>query len=515
MNEKTAQIDVNHSRPLDVHLWSDYAEINDLVKSIFDSFSSEEKLQIKGRSNNRGRASGFTHLKVLLIDLYVAWRTDPSLCIGVARGNGAHTVNTRYNALFISPRIRDVIDLLIANDYLDSIGGSYDRIGNGRRNHTSRIRASDKLCEAFEGLTIEPYQLSLNHKQECIVLTKDDTDEEGNPIKLVRGRRTVKKRVRVEYKDSDNPSLQLMRSDLQQYNELLCQTYVDIPSLQEPFIERQLKNGRTQKLQINQTKKFVRRIFSRDDWEMNGRFYGGFWQQIGKNFRKQIYINDSPTIEVDYKGLHAAILSARKGVVSDTDRYDLGLRILTDFDQKQQRDVVKMLVLTAINAKSPKSVFSAFRDSQKDGSRKKRLTDSQLKSLLEAFINKHPYLEDDICSDKGIELMYTDSQITAHIIKKFCDLNKPILTIHDSYIVGTRDTELLRRAMKQATIKVVGVDLSVEQEGISYQQIMSIQQQDRNRYLDTFKEVLVNQVKTERYQENLSKFIEYHSRELL
>ena len=253
-------------------------------------------------------------------------------------------MNTRYNALFISPRIRDVIDLLIANDYLDSIGGSYDRIGNGRNNRTSRIRASEKLCEAFQGLTIEPYQLSLNHKQECIVLTKDDTDEEGNPIKLVRGRRTVKKRIRVEYKDSDNPNLQLMRSDLQRYNELLCQTYLDIPSLQEPFIVRQLKNGRTQKLQINQTKKFVKRIFSRDDWEMNGRFYGGFWQQIGKNFRKQIYINDSPTIEVDYKGLHAAILSARKGVVSDTDRYDLGLRILTDFDQKQQRDVVKMPV---------------------------------------------------------------------------------------------------------------------------------------------------------------------------
>jgi hypothetical protein len=92
------------------------------------------------------------------------------------------------------------VDLLIANDYLDSIGGSYDRIGNGRRNHTSRIRASDKLSEAFQGLTIEPYQLSLNHKQECIVLTKDDTDEEGNPIKLVRGRRTVKKRMRVRVK---------------------------------------------------------------------------------------------------------------------------------------------------------------------------------------------------------------------------------------------------------------------------------------------------------------------------
>ena len=69
--------------------------------------------------------------------------------------------------------------------------------------------------------------------------------------------------------------------------------------------------------------------------------------------------------------------------------------------------------------------------------------------------------------------------------------------------------------MKQATIKVVGVDLSVEQEGISYQQIMPIQQQDRDRYLDTLNEVPVDQVKTERYQENLSNFREYHSRELL
>ena len=69
--------------------------------------------------------------------------------------------------------------------------------------------------------------------------------------------------------------------------------------------------------------------------------------------------------------------------------------------------------------------------------------------------------------------------------------------------------------MKQATIKVVGVDLSVEQEGISYQQIMSIQWQDRDWYLDTLKEVSVDQVETERYQEKLSKFREYHSSKLL
>jgi hypothetical protein len=67
---------------------------------------------------------------------------------------------------------------------------------------------------------------------------------------------------------------------------------------------------------------------------MNGRFYGGFWQQIREDLRKKIYINDNPTVEVDYKGLHAAILSARQGVFDSSDRYDLGRQILPDFDLK-------------------------------------------------------------------------------------------------------------------------------------------------------------------------------------
>ena len=387
--------------------------------------------------------------------------------------------------------------------------GSYDRIGNGRGNHTSRIRASDKLRDAFEKLTLEAYQLSLNHDQECVILTKDDTDEEGRAIRVVRGQNTIKKRVLVEYKDSDHPSLVSMRSDLQQYNQLLSKTYVDIPVLEEPFILRQLKNGNTQRVQINQTKKFVRRIFSRENWEMNGRFYGGFWQQIGKDLRKQIHINDRPTVEVDYKGLHAAILSARKGVFGCSDWYNLGQQILPDLDQKQQRKIVKLLVLTAINAKSPQSAFSAFRHSQPKGSREKTLKDIQLQKLLNAFKDAHPHLEDDLCSDKGIGLMFTDSQITAHIINKFCDLNKPILSIHDSYIVGTKDTELLREAMQQATIQVVGADLSAEQEVPSYQQIMAMQYQDRDRYIDTFNTVLAKPTKTERYQDELYTFRSY------
>jgi len=502
------EIDSWYSRPLDVHVWSEHTEVDDLVAVIFNSFSEEERQAVKGKSNNKGRASGFLHLKIIIIDLFVAWKSDPLLSIGVARANGAFKVNSRYNALHISQRITTIIDILDKRHFIDQVGGSYDRTDSGG-SHTSRIRASDKLEALFSALTIEPYELDLNHNQECIILTEDDTDSEGKAIRV--GNRGRKKRVQVEYEDDDFPTIRGMRSDLDAYNLLLQQTHIDIPTLTQPYIERELPNNRTQKIPIDQTRKFVRRIFSRNSWEMNGRFYGGFWQQIGKQHRREIYINGSLTIEVDYKGLHAAILSVDHGHNSSEDRYDLGELILPGFDRKQQRAIVKGLILTAINAKSYKSAFSAFRASQPNGTSEKRLQNRDLDLLLKAFINKHPYLEENLCSDKGIELMYDDSQITAKIISQFTQLNKPILSIHDSYIISTMDTELLHQAMTRASKEVVSAVLAVEQEMPSYQQIEAWRHIDRHLYGQhlNWQYKKTNTKVHKEYEERLDKFNEY------
>ena len=248
------------------------------------------------------------------------------------------------------------------------------------------------------------------------------------------------------------------------YNQLLQNTYIDIASLEEPFVVRTKKDATTQRIKIDQSKKFVRRIFSRGDWNYNGRFYGGFWQQVGSEYRKNIFINDSPTVEVDYKGLHAAILSAKKDVVCDGDRYDLGNIVCPRLDKQQQRKAVKLLVLAAINAKDRSSAFGAFRYNQPDGSIEKTLTNDELGLLLDTFLQQHPYIEDGICSDKGIRLMNVDSNITSYIIKEFVKRQKPILSVHDSYIVDIIDVELLRDCMKEASLDVVGADLAAEQE---------------------------------------------------
>jgi hypothetical protein len=71
-----ANIDLNYSRPLDVHRWSDHPEVNGFVDRIYASLPS-----LSGNKQIRKK-----HLKVLLLDLYLAWTTDPDLKIAISRG---------------------------------------------------------------------------------------------------------------------------------------------------------------------------------------------------------------------------------------------------------------------------------------------------------------------------------------------------------------------------------------------------------------------------------------------
>ena len=495
-----ADFDVWRSRPLDVHRWSQHPQINSIVDTVFDSLNEDQKKAIQGRSNNAGRASGRDHLKVLLIDLFVAWKTDPGLCIGVARGNGAYSVNSRYNALHISSRMPKIIDILCDEGFLDFANGSYNRQGSKQGNRTSRIKAASKLVNLFKQSPADVFDIDLHHKQECIILTKDDTNESEKSIRKLE-----------EY--TDTPETQEMRDRLQHYNQFLAETFIDIPSFTDPWLVRKKTDGKTQHIPIGPTNKFVRRIFSRGSWDLNGRFYGGWWQQVDRHLRKEIVINNQPTVEVDYSGIHVAILSALRDKPANVgDRYRLKKHILQEFTEDEQRAIVKHLVLTAINARNEKTTYQAFRDDQPTGSRQKRLKDPELALFLEAFIEENQHLQDDLCSDQGIRLMNIDSQITDRIITSFTEHERAILSVHDSYIVETFDVDHLSRAMATASKEVVGQDLSFEQSSPSYGDVMRMGKTDRDRYFDTIKDTLSISHKTEEYEDRLARFIHYRKK---
>jgi hypothetical protein len=266
-----------------------------------------------------------------------------------------------------------------------------------------------------------------------------------------------------------------MRKVVESYNEMMLNHHVDVASLRKPFYVREDidEQGEVTKevIPIGPDHMFTYRVFSRGDakFRKHGRWYGGFWQRLPKkavDLRRDIYIDGEPTDEIDFSGLHPTLLALEHGKLLEGDKYDLGRPVLDTVKMSEQRNIVKELVLIAINANSKSAAYVAFNRQNKD----KALTHAELDQLLAAFIEKYPFLQGELCSDKGIDLMYIDSQITEAVIKRFVEADKPILPIHDSYIVKQSDRNFLKLIMKDACNEVLGHTLPFESEFDEVQQ---------------------------------------------
>ena len=479
-----------HSRPLDVHTWSDHPELNLLVDRMWSALGEDRQSKLTPKGNRKG-TNPKRLLKVLLIDLYATYLDDPTLWTGVGRSFKDYTPSSRYNSLNISIKIVKLIDALVELDYLEFVNGSNDKTYNGWNSFTSRIRPSNILKVEFGKCTATLFDVNKHKGEVAVILSDFDTDTEGSLIT----RRGNKVRKLLEY--DDTADTQHMEQQLQEYNDLLRRTYIDIATLDKGYIERDTKRG-IQRIPVNQSNKFVRRIFSRGSWTNNGRFYGGFWQQVGEKFRKDILINDQPTIEVDYKGIHPSILSLNKGNVFNG--YELADSVLPNLTKEQQTKAVKLLVLTAINAASKQQAYKAFRSSSDIS-----LKDAELSNLLHGFIELNPHLANDLFADKGITLMYQDSQIAEYVISKFTLSGVPILSVHDSFLVQHDQILNLKDYMIEASKAVLGKPLDFDQDYYGYTEAVQFKHLDQD-YYDSLISKLPRIQRTNRYVRTYNKF---------
>ncbi|KKM98029.1 hypothetical protein LCGC14_1162120, partial [marine sediment metagenome] len=424
--------------------WSDHPEVKALVENLWEGYLPEEitgKVGEKWRPGPKPKTSFKKQLRVLILDLYVAWLDDPELSIGVSMSPNAWKTNSRYNALHLSKILIQIIKALEAAGLLDLAKGSYSGPG-ARGNRTTRIRASKELQTKF---------------REAKFIRDDVTRFEGEEIIILRdAKETNKVGKEVEY--ADTLETIAMREELKAYNDLLAASFIDIATLDKPVIEVDPEIEASH-VHINADTARSRRVFSRSSWEMNGRFYGGWWQRVNGDWRSKIFIDDQPTIEVDFKGLHVAMLYAKAGVEMQDDPYDLPLTLFQAYPPELTRKLVKQLVLTAINAKKKSSAYSAFRESFPSAHRGKSMKNDELDRLLGVFLEKNPPLSNHLFTDQGIHLMYLDSQITAHVHRHFTKQDIPILSVHDSYIIDHMRVAELRDVMAEASKAVMGISL--------------------------------------------------------
>ncbi|MFZ7093928.1 hypothetical protein [Primorskyibacter sp. 2E233] len=196
----------NFSRPIDVHRWSDHPEVKGLVERVWERAELQAVVGVKGP---KPRTAFKKQLRVLILDLYVAWLEDPELCIGVSMSPNSWKVNSRYNALHLSKKLIQIINALHDAGLLDKAKGFFVNVGSPD-NRTARIQASEELQDWFHEAKFGRDDITRALGEELIVLRNDEKKQ-------------------VEYKDTE--ATHAMRGELQVYNALLAGSLIDMATL--------------------------------------------------------------------------------------------------------------------------------------------------------------------------------------------------------------------------------------------------------------------------------------------
>ena len=466
--------DYNYSRVLDVHIWSDYPEVNDFINLIYDAYFSNQ---------NGKKSIAKKHIKIVLLDLYVAWLDDPDLCIAVNMTRDFYSKNfgtdtTRYNELNISAKTIHVVNTLKDKGLVGYKRGVEAQEGYGS-GFVSRIWAEPKLISMFERSALNQFMIYSHYDREMLVLRDEDKND-------------------INYADTEETESQ--RLVVQQYNDILERTFIDIGSANSPRLEIEKNKGSKSQgkphyVHILHKGKFTHRVFNNSSWDEGGRFYGGFWQRIGQDYREQILINNEETVELDFSSLHPVLAYVQAGVdywkEHDIGPYDISVNGIED--AKVSREVIKKLFLLALNAKDQTTLFKAFRSefdySLLDGL-EYSFTDDALGAILDSIKARHTKIADQIATGAGTVLMNLDSRIVEFVIQRFLDNNSVVLSVHDSFIVIERHRDRLLAAMKDAWVFVTEqTEIKYKQNVPIYQDAVAWRHLDRDFYLDRMEDL--------------------------
>jgi hypothetical protein len=460
--------DYNHSRPLDVHRWSNFPEVNTFIDELYNN-------HIKDISENARIQK--KHLKLVLLDLFIAWIDDPELNIGVHMHEGAYSDGTifnigksRYNELNIKVSTIKVIHRLRDLGFIGFKKGYEGSVEYAPR--LSRIWATDKLISLFKEATFSYFDINYSKDREVVILRNEDKQD-------------------IEYDDSK--PIQEMRDLLRDYNALLNTTFIDIPELDIPRIELEEKKQRRRRnkpifVNISHHDKFTRRIFNNSSFEEGGRFYGGWWQRIDESQRSRIRLNNLPIIEIDYSALHVVLayteIKEDYWKLTDKDPYRVPIDGINN--PEHIRDINKLFFLLSLNASNEISLYKAFRSELDYKEYPYKFPDKVLAKLLKDITLLHPKIAHLICSGAGLRLMSLDSKMVEFIIREFVKTNTPILTVHDSFVVPFGQEDRLNSLMKEAFITVTKQErVRIKyNSNITKKGLYASQHQDRDFYLD-------------------------------
>lgn len=194
---------------------------------------------------------------------------------------------------------------------------------------------------------------------------------------------------------------------------------------------------------------YLHRVFSRNKFNLGGRFWGAYHLEMPKGLRQNIMINGEPTAELDYKAMHIRMLYH----LEDRDyRCDPYIALSSNDDE---RVAYKLSTLVIINASNEvKAQYGIKRVFDENGI-KMDTSATAVQRIINNFKSVHEPISHYLCSGIGNRLMNYDSMVAEGVLNQLTDEGIPCLPIHDSFIVPIQHEDMLWQAMMDEYQKVM------------------------------------------------------------
>ena len=364
------------------------------------------------RKNKRDFATAFN---VILTNVEVHQAYD-NWCLHIPTNNNLFSGKYKRNATYTT-EIRDALRWLIAEGYLEKA--------------TGLTRPKKKDTDERNWLPFA-YKLSSKWLAEIAAIPLSDPSLiHRNPLVeywLLR---------RTEYVRGKNKKFAIKPTDeqLELNSALLAATNQTLSAYDEFMATVATTIG---SIPVHPSQLSLTRIFSKASFNHGGRLFAPI-QNYTKQTRKYFYLNGEPTIEIDYSSIHPYMLYHGKGLEFDGD----DPYAIEGFD----RDAVKVAFNVMLNTKGVGANKSAAKAISNALS-----CDEELAETLEAAIQVlHSPIAHHFNTGIGLTLQRRDSDIALLVINTFVnELKRPIICVHDSFIVSVRDTESLILAMNDS-----------------------------------------------------------------
>jgi hypothetical protein len=387
------------------------------------------------------------HIKVIVLNLSHAYSSDPERYIAYSRDRNKYKLDKIYTGFqFSYSNVIKVTDYLMDKDYIEHEIGHSDS-DDYKQAHLSRMRAAFKLINSIKlyqnsRIATDSLKTDTSHREVIVVKGVKPKKKQREIIKDGKKKKETYQPKRKIVNTPDTGKVRKMRDNLKLINSIMekADITLDITDQELQKLNYRLNKSRNQyKHAVDFSRKTLHRTFLDRKLDRGGRFYGPWYQNIYKEYRSQIMINDLVTLEFDFSGYHINILYALEGLpLPEEDPYRLD-----GFSKaKETRDFFKRVLLVVLNTKretKSKAKDAVIRRIIRDvrfGELKQPEEIQDINAAIDQFAIKHESIQQYFFTGYGIDLQFIDSQIAEKILLYFATtLGVPCLPVHDSFII--------------------------------------------------------------------------------